>query len=258
MKIAVVIPTVAGREQYLWRCVRGHLDRHQTDHTVVPIVIPGCWSGGMAWQKGAEEAKKIGADYLHLTNDDIVPGFGWLEPMIESVERGEVPVCVVVTATAPVLDGEQMPLEGNPFSEHTSHFEGIECVHPAGRVGQNDSEYPSLPFCSMEQWERIGPMIPTQYGTDKWFGHRAKAAGFPNVCVGAVFYHYAAFVGRDGAIDGWLGQDRLVFDHNIAYPLYVNGELELDRLHSEAKTNDGREAARRWYLQNVGHTYWEY
>lgn len=251
-KVAVVIPTVEPRAEYLERCVRGYADRHGTDHDVVPIVVREAWSGGMAWQQGAEVAEQQGADYLHLTNDDIVPGFGWLEPMIDSVSFGEVPVALIITATEQVLGEDKMPLPGNPVSEHTSHFEGHEKIQPAGTIGNTESEYPSLPFCSMDQWQAIGPMIPTQYATDKWFGWRAKGAGFPNMCVDARFYHYAAVVGRDDMIEGWRGHDRLAFDQNIAYPMYKSGALDLGQLHPEAKTLKGRELARQWYRENVG------
>lgn len=257
MKVGVVIPTVSGREEYLERCVRGYKERHCTDHEVITYTPRNLWSGGMAWQLGADVAKGDKVDFLHFTNDDIVPGTDWLEPLIESVELSEIPVCIVVTATPEVLDKDQMPLPGNPFSDHTSHFEGIECVHPIGWHALTDSEYPSLPFCSMEQWAEIGPMIPTQYATDKWFGHRAKLAGYPRICVDAVFYHYAARVGRDHMVDGWLGQDRLAFDQNIAYPMYVDGSLPLNLVHPAAHTPIGRQMARDWYLQNVGQTYWE-
>lgn len=260
MKVAVVIPTVRGREQYLERCLRGYRTRHATEHEILTIVVRDRWSGGMAWQEGAEIAAKQGADYLHLTNDDIVPGEDWLAPMITSVERGQTPVVLIVTATPEVLDENQMPLPGNPISAHSSHFEGVEKIQPPGVEARMDnaSEYPSLPFCSMEQWQRIKPMIPSHYGTDKWFGYRAKQAGIPNVCVTSTFYHYAATIGRDNRI-GWLGQDRLVFDQNVAYPMYVAGTLALDELHPEAKTDRGREMAREWYLQHVGGAcpYWE-
>jgi hypothetical protein len=256
MKIGLVIPTVAGRAEYLERCLRGYEGRHETGHEVVPVVVHDRWSGGIAWQEGAEMARELGCDYLHLTNDDIVPGLDYLRPMIESVLRGEVPVVLVVIPVAETLDADKMPLPGNPTTGHASHFEGTEMIQITGTHANGESEYPSLPFCSMQQWDTIGPMIPSQYGTDKWFGHRAKLAGIPNVCVSATFYHYAAGVGRDGMIEGWLGQDRLAFDHNIAYPMYVNGGLPLDQLHPEAKTARGRQMARDWYQRHVGQIYW--
>lgn len=257
MKIGVVIPTVYERSSYLVRCLRGYEERHETGHEVVPIVLHERWSGGIAWQEGAERAKELGCDYLHLTNDDIVPGFDYLRPMIESVLRGEVPVVLVVIPVAETLDADKMPLPGNPTTGHASHFEGEEKIHLSGTHANGESEYPSLPFCSMDQWSLIGPMIASHYGTDKWFGHRAKLAGFPNVCTSATFYHYAAGLGRDGRIEGWLGQDRLAFDHNVAYPMYVDGSLAPTDLHPLAKTLEGREAAREWYRTNVGHVYWE-
>lgn len=255
MKVSVVIPTVDGREEYLDRCIRGYEER--TDAEVELLIVRNRWSGGEAWQIGSQEAT---GDYLHLTNDDIIPGEGWLGDCVEAVRRGMVPVVVCVTASSAVHDDELMPLPGNPLNEHATHFEGRPKVQRPWHVAdrENASEYPSLPFCSMEQWRAIGPMIPTQYGTDKWFGQRAWDAGFANVCVPSVFYHFAAGVGRDDMIDGWLGLDRLTFDQNIAYPMYRRGELALDQLHSEAKTLRGREMARDWYRTHVKPPYpWE-
>lgn len=260
MKVAVIIPTVCGREDYLKRCLHGYLERHGSEHHIVPVVLSERWSGGMAWQEGAEEAVRMKADFLHLTNDDIVPGYNYLTSMIAAVEKEMTPVVLIVTPTPAVLSPyDNMPLNGNPTTDHSSHFEGVPTIQPSGTLGTNASEYPSLPFCSLGQWERIGPMIPSHYGTDKWFGERAGNAGIPRTCVDATFYHYVAMPGRNLKVDGWLGTDRLTFDHNIAYPMYRDGSLPLDSLHPEAKSIAGREMAREWYRQNVhtGELYWE-
>lgn len=255
MKVSVVIPHVKGREEYLARCLDGYRDR--TEAEVQTIVVSDRLSGGIAWQEGSEMAT---GDYLHLTNDDIVPGEGWLGECVASVEAGQVPVVLVVPASREIHDENMMPLPGNPINEHTTHFEGVPKVQSTGHVAEssNRSEYPSLPFCSLAQWQRIGPMIPTQYGTDKWFGHRAWLAGYPNVCVGSVFYHFAAGVGRDNMIPGWLGFDRLTFDHNVAYSLYESGDLALDEMHPEWNTERGLQMSRDWYRANVPPPYpWE-
>lgn len=253
MKVSIVVPTVDGREDYLDRCLRGYEER--TEAEVELLVVRNRWSGGMAWQEGAEAAT---GDYLHLTNDDIIPGEGWLDDCVEAVRRGMVPVVAVMNATPEIHDDEMMPLPGNPMNDLVTHFEGVPKLQLPWHVATrgNESEYPSLPFCSLDQWRSIGPMIPTQYGTDKWFGQRAWDAGFANVCVtGSIFYHFAAGVGRDEMIDGWLGFDRLTFDQNIAYPMYRAGTLPLDQLHPEAKTLRGREMAREWYRKFVPPPY---
>lgn len=256
MKVSVVVPTVPGREDYLARCLDGYQER--TDCQIEEVIIPNEFSGGAAWQLGAEYAR---GDFLHLTNDDIVPGENWLEPCVRATESCRTPVVTVVTCTEDVLDPKtKMPLAGNPLNEHATHYEGVPRVQKPGTLvnPNNRSEYPSLPFCTIDQWTDIGPMIPTQYGTDKWFGYRAQQVGIECVCVESVFYHYAAFVGRDNAIDGWLGVDRLTFDQNIALPLYESGALPVDQLHPEWDTIEGREMSRRWYEANVSPPYpWE-
>jgi hypothetical protein len=248
VKVSIVIPTVDGREAYLGKCVKYYTER--TDADVELIIERNLFSGGLAWQVGSEKAT---GDYLHLTNDDIVPGEDWLSHCVQSCEVGNVPVVCVVWGTAEVFDENNNPIPGNPTNQYTTHFEGHHKIQPNGKLAKlkNESEYPSLPFCSMEQWQNIAPMIPTQYATDKWFGYRAKLAGYPNECVESKFYHYVASEGRDGMIDGWLGQDRLTFDANIAYPMYKSGELKLDEFHPEYQTLKGRQMSRDWYEKNV-------
>jgi hypothetical protein len=95
-------------------------------------------------------------------------------------------------------------------------------------------------------------MIAAHYGTDKWFGHRARLAGYePIVRHGAVMYHYAAIAGRAPAADGWLHADRITFDQVIAYPAYVSGRLAPHELHPLHYTPAGLERAREWYRRNV-------
>jgi hypothetical protein len=266
-KISVVIPTVEGRERYLKRCIDGYENRHNTEHEIEIIVEKGHDHGGTAWQLGSERAT---GDYLHLTNDDIVPGFNYLEPMIEATDRNCVPVVIVVTTIAEILDENLMPLSDNPLPEnHSWAYEGPPFVpNDWYEADSNDlSKYPSLPFCSMEQWGRIGPMIYSHYGTDKWFGWRARQAGFPNkVRNNSIFYHYSATEKREGVIQGWLGHDRLTFDQNFALPMYMSGELKPDELHPEWNTAAGLEITRQWYIDHVPrgqgyywetHNYWE-
>lgn len=256
MKVTVVIPTVKGREGYMERCLRGYRERSGGVELEFAI-IPNAPSCGLAWQAGAEKAT---GDLLHFTADDIVPGEDWLPPMVEAVERGNVPVAGVIACRAEMLDGHDYPLPGKPYLESDLHyFEGEARSVPDWTPADGPSEYPSIPFCSMEQWSRIGPMIAAHYGTDKWFGDRAKRAGFqPVVRHGSVFYHYAALPGRVPKAEGWFHLDRITFDLNVAYPLYESGQLQPHETHPAYGTTEGRKMARDWYAEHVaGVGYWQ-
>lgn len=258
MRVHVVIPTVEGRAEHLERCLRGYVERTSIAISIEIIyAAPTC---GIAWQVGSEGLGD--ADFLHFTADDIVPGEGWDLPCIEAVERGNVPVIGVINCTPEVLDDEQFPISGNPrreshysyFEDHSIKGEGVDWyAAPA-----SDSYYPSVPFCSAEQWERIGPMVASHYGTDKWFGHRAKLTGYwPVIRRDSVMYHYTAQAGRIPG-DDWYHLDRLNFDLNIAYPKYVSGALKPDQTHRASGTAEGLRLARDWYLDNCSDVrYWE-
>lgn len=256
--VNVVIPTVEGREEYLARCIRGYKER-TPNVSLNFIVVKGAATCGLAWEMGAS---KMVEGYLHLTADDIVPGEGWLPPLIASVEGALVPVALVITASPEVLDEEQMPLPGNPLTPVSNFLErqGGPDVIPDGYICQGMSEYPSVPFCTQAQWLAIKPMVASHYGTDKWFGYRAKLAGFHNVVThGSCFYHYAAHAGRiPRDSEGWMHLDRLNFDLNVAFDCYVNGTLPPKQLHHAHGTPEGRQMAREWYKTHVpGPGYWE-
>lgn len=247
--ISVVVPTVPGREEYLARCERGYLDRTMDD--VELIVIHDAETCGIAWQDGADRA--IG-DYIHFTADDIVPGVQWDGPLREAVDRGMVPCGLVIAPIAETLDPDtQMPLQGDTWAQ-ANFFESIggEETWADWTHVYREYEYPSVPFFSADQWRRIGPMIAGHYGTDKWIGHRARAAGIPVVVRhGAHFYHYAAHAGRVPRYDGWTHTDLIDFDLNIGYPAYVAGQLQPDQLHPDRGTPAGRDHARAWRQEHV-------
>lgn len=266
-KVSVIIPTVEGRERYLKRCIEGYETRHNTEHEIEIIVEKGHDHGGKAWQLGSEKAT---GDYLHLTNDDIVPGYDYLEPLVDAVDQGFVPITIVVNTIPEILDKNSMPFNDNPTPENQSWaFEGPPYIPEDWNNPDpnNDSLYPSLPFCSVRQWKNIGPMIYSHYGTDKWFGWKAKQAGYSQVVRNkSIFYHYAASEKREGVIEGWLGHDRLTFDQNFALPAYKSGKLKPNELHPEWNTKKGLEMTRDWYINHVPrgegyywetHNYWE-
>lgn len=249
MKVSVVIPTVDGRTEYLARCVRGYTER--TDADIELIVIEGKPTCGIAWQEGAEQAT---GDYLHLTADDIVPGEGWLPPFVEAVARGCVPCGLVALPEPGDLDDDHMPLAGNPIHQGHSHFfeytGGLD-VFDDWTEASGQSQYPSVPFCSMPQWRRIEPMVALHYGTDKWFGMQARRHGIANVVRhGSVFYHYAAIPGRAPANPDWTHRELITFDQVIAYPEYARGRRQPRDPDPRRLTDEGLRLTRAWMKEN--------
>lgn len=252
-KISIVIPTVEGREEYLERCCFAYehtLEGHEAEFIIIKDK-PTC---GIAWQQGAEAAS---GDFLHFTADDLVPYPGWLGKMLEVVQtRGGVPVALVVVPQAESLDEHGFPrplslaehLELAPQANYFESQGGPELIPDWFQAQLEMSEYASIPFCSMTQWEQIGPMIATHYGTDKWFSARAVNAGYPLlVRHDCAFFHYSAQPGRIPKGHGWHHVDLLTYDMNIAYPMYASGQLPPTALPPARLQPEGRAQAREWY-----------
>jgi hypothetical protein len=175
--ISVVLPTIDGREDHLARS-RAAYEATLRGVTDVEILVirnqPAC---GIAWQLGAERATQ---PYLHFTADDLVPHEGWWQAAVATADRGDVP--------APLVRGP----DG-----------GVE------ELGPETLGCTRIPFCSREQWQRIGPMVPLHYYTDNWFSFRALRAGLRIADVPAyAFTHNWAQAGR---LDARMAQDRAAF-----------------------------------------------
>ena len=86
--ISVIIPTVEGREENLEMGVDAYTklakDAYELD-LIIEHDHPSCGAG---WQAGLAHAK---GQYIHLSDDDIVPQPGWHAPAIEAVECGFLP-----------------------------------------------------------------------------------------------------------------------------------------------------------------------
>lgn len=262
--LGVVVPTVTGREDYLERCIRGYKENTPADIKLKFYVPKDCDTCGIAWQEGAESFGRgiEPPDFLHFTADDIVPAPGWFDPCVGACARGNVPIVGVVTPLPEMLDGDGYPRFDLDLSlERISYFEDQSIKGPDWFAAPpSDSYYPSIPFFTWEQWKLIGPSIASHYGTDKWLGYRAKLANlWPVLRTESLFWHYSAHPGRKPKAEGWYHLDRLNFELNIAYPMYVNGQLAPHETHPAYGTEEGKHMARLWYAQNVPHAdrYWE-
>lgn len=111
-------------------------------------------------------------------------------------------------------------------------------------------DHGALPFCSLEQWEKLQPFIPIHFGTDKWFYHRARKERIPIAArMESVIFNYAAQFGREKG--EWTETDLIDFDLNIVYPLYVHGVLSPYQEHPLRLTPRGLEIARKWRADNL-------
>lgn len=199
-KIAVVIPTIDGREDHYERCFNSYMDR-TPGHEVTIFTARNHPTLGIAWQEGVEQINLDDFDYLHLTCDDVEILDGWIEPAIEAVEKGFIPAPYAIN-----------------FDDTF-----ISYGHPPGG-GMEDWKPTTTtvsPFCKASWWKDIGPMIPLHMYTDDHFSHKARLAGYETRCrTGYRTRHHHAME-RRGA--GMEERARLVHDMHLYHRYLQNG-----------------------------------
>lgn len=175
--MSVVVPTIAGREHWLERCVRAY---EETVPGVEVIVVTGKPSCGAAWEEGQERAT---GDYVHFTADDLVPLPGWFEAAAEVCDAGAIPAANVLTEEA---GGEWLP-------SSTMYAQ-------AYLLGDGQTENVLVPFFSRAQFEIDDGdswVCPIHYGSDDWVTFLADRRGIPTRFThGYLFGHGAAPEGR--------------------------------------------------------------
>ena len=178
--ITIIVPTVTGREDYYERCVNAYENNTEDESEIITIKDrPTC---GLAWQDGVELADRD-THYIHFTADDLEPCIGWDHHARAVADAGNLP--------APLI-----------FTQDTG-FEEKLGITP-------DGFFSRIPFCTREQWEEIGPMIPLHYFTDNWFSWRGRQVGYEIVLAeGYAFKHHWAMAVR-GA--GMPPHERMSFD----------------------------------------------
>ena len=180
MTISVVLPTVTGREEVCHRVIRAY---EETTPGAEVIIERDHDCVGKAWQAGAERAH---GDYVLLGADDLEPMPGWWEPLIESVDRGELP-CPVVFET-----------DGRVQSAGAIDWELQTTAPDDGAV----TGWTTVPFFSRTWWPLIDPMLPVHYCTDTWVSVRLARHGIRTVVrTGSGFIHHNAIPGRGAGMD---------------------------------------------------------
>lgn len=166
MRLAVVIPTISGREELLVACVASVL---RTSPARV-YVVEGSPSCGEGWQWGGDSAVRDGHDHLMLAADDIELKEGWWQACVAKLERRELPSAVVLNP-----DGTLQSCGG--------YWDG---EYPDGALTHGTI----LPFLNLELWQACQPVAPFPHYCDVWISERAVAIGYqPVVCDGFRFVH---------------------------------------------------------------------
>jgi hypothetical protein len=177
-EIAIVIPTIRGREADLDRCIKAYRATAPDVRLYIERDRPSC---GTAWIAGANRAAQTGFDFLHLTADDLEPHDGWLEAALETVEQGCIP--------APLVHHPDGSLESAglmDFGCYTGPYADWMSI-----------EGTTVPFLTTEMWDAIG-MLDTHYCTDLWVSHQGRRRGWETVIrTGMGFTHYNAQPGRN-------------------------------------------------------------
>jgi hypothetical protein len=254
MRLLVCIPTVTGREAYLRNAVKSY--RERTPAEVVFSVVTDAPSCGVGWNRCIEQMKSQGRwfrgmpfDFIHFSNDDIVVADGWFGPLAEAAGRDNCVPCPRIEPAGYHLKDDTSPTPptmmppGRLMSHHGYFYADLPENQPTQDWQRVD--HGALPFCTPQQFAKIGPFIPIHFGTDKWFYHRAKAEGYQVVARQfSVIYNYAAQEGRSKG--DWTEQDYLDFDLVFAYPEYVAGVLAPTDEHPHRNTDYGLRLVREW------------
>lgn len=174
--ISVIIPTIAGREHHLERCLDAY--QRNTARPFEVIVVSDRPTCGIAWNDGLADAR---GDYLHLSADDLEPHPGWDDAAVACVERGQLPCPRIVNA-----DGTLQSC-GDRAKEAAT---GSMC------------DVARVPFFPRLLLDAVFPIIATHYMTDYWVTARAERAGWPTVVVREMcFTHHLAAEGRLDTMD---------------------------------------------------------
>lgn len=177
MTVAVVIPTIEGREADFDRCVAAYERTAPEARLYVERDYPSC---GHAWLAGAEKAGRDGYEYLHFTADDLEPHDGWLEVAVETVDKGFIPAPVVLDPGGRL---ESAGLAGFALNGTAEDW------HPVDGT--------TVPFLTRAMYAVIG-MIPVHYCTDLWVSAVGRWYGWQTaIRTGMRFTHYTAAAGRN-------------------------------------------------------------
>jgi hypothetical protein len=177
VNVAVIIPTIDGRQEHLARTVGAYTRTAPGARLIVEHGHPSC---GAAWIAGAD-AVAGQFDYLHFGADDLEPHDGWLDVALETVDAGYIPAPLVYHP-----DGRLESAGILGFGVYNGPHEDWQLI-----------EGTTVPFLTAEMWEAIG-MIDVHYTTDLWCSTIGRRHGWETVIrTGMRFTHHTAQAGRN-------------------------------------------------------------
>lgn len=182
--LTVVVPTVAGREHWLARCLDSY-ERTLRGVTWNAVVLLGRPTCAHAWNEAMEQPV---ARYVHLTADDIEAHDGWLDAGIRRCEEGTIPA-------ARILNGDG-----------TLQSCGDEHDRPEGFV----TEIARIPLLPAELAAAVFPIPELHYYSDNLVSDGARRRGWETVVTrDYLFTHHLA---REGRVDSLL-DDFMAYRH---------------------------------------------
>lgn len=153
--VAVIIPTVAGREHELLRTT----DAYEAEPGVKVHPQYGYEAVGAGWAGGVYDLVHFNdhledgplPEFVMLGNDDMPPLPGWLMPAIAAIDAGFTP--------CPVIWSEK---------------DGQLALESAGRWGVYTTDgsvvgWAPMAMFRLDEWTRMGEMPPIHYWSDNWF-----------------------------------------------------------------------------------------
>lgn len=177
-RVDLIVPTVAGRELSLERCLSSFEARSDDLTAIIVRDSPTC---GQGWIEGLERST---APYVLLACDDQECASSvWAEVCIEAADEGLLPCPRVYTPGGMIeSQGGDMNAPGHLITRH--------------RKDRSPCDFTVVPFMSREQVERIG-MLPVHYGSDVWVSYRGRQLGYETVLVhGFDLIHHQEQIGR--------------------------------------------------------------
>jgi len=167
--ISVVIPTIAGREDWLKNCLAAYEAVSPADTQYIVIKDqPTC---GHGWVEGNKEAT---GNYVQFSADDLEPTERWWVDPVEMLKCGIIPACNVLTP-------KYLP---------------ATCDSPLGDMGH----WPNVqvPLLTKEMLEDPRWLLPIHYGSDDWISYWAVKKGYQVVRSERYrMLHHVAEEGRD-------------------------------------------------------------
>lgn len=197
--IAVIVPTIKGREESLKRTLASY--RY---YTVCVVEDSPC--AGTGWKRGVEEFVRVHGQprFVHLTNDDCELE-GTLEGAVEAAKAGHIACPVVLNPDGSLQSaGGQLGAPADLLDEIGPDW---------GEVG-----FTTVPFLSWEQWEQIG-MLDVHYCSDAWVSHRGRQLGYETVLRHDYrIVHHTEQVGRGAGMtqSQRADHDRAIFNRELA------------------------------------------